>query len=201
MQNQLLAEVPDGHMVTYTGKIVNPLALRSTDICLEDIAHALSNICRFGGHSQRHLSVAEHSLVVAKVLFDVGTSRSVQLWGLFHDAAEAYLGDIPSPYKNSVYFMSAGSIPLSYREVEASTLKAIRDHFGLPWPIPLEVSRADHSVLFSELHDFMPITTPPNAYIQNLYNTLPRGLSVEDSFILIAKRLLSAYHGDSNARN
>lgn len=68
-------------------------------ISSDDIAHALSQICRFGGHARRFYSVAEHSVLVADVVEASGADPTEQLIALMHDAHKAYLGDIPSPIK------------------------------------------------------------------------------------------------------
>lgn len=76
---------------------------------IEDIAHALSNICRFGGHVPGHYSVAEHSLLVCGIAgllaqelrIQPGATRTGLLANaLLHDASEAYLGDVISPLKS-----------------------------------------------------------------------------------------------------
>ena len=73
---------------------------REGDIILEDIALSLSHTCRFGGHSIRFYSVAEHSVIVSTILGSQGADRTTVLAGLLHDAEEAYLPDIPSPIKS-----------------------------------------------------------------------------------------------------
>lgn len=85
-----------GWMETYTGKRVNPLELKPSDICIKDIAHALSLICRYNGHCGRMYSVADHSIRVARMLEGSGW----ELGALMHDSAEAYLGDVIRPLKH-----------------------------------------------------------------------------------------------------
>ena len=81
---------------TYTGIQFWPLDPRPEEIDIQDIAHALSLLCRFNGHCQRFYSVAEHSVHVSTIL-----APEFGLWGLLHDAAEAYLSDIPVWSNNS----------------------------------------------------------------------------------------------------
>ncbi len=82
-------------METYTGLIVDPLNIHPDQIVIEDIAHALAFQCRFNGHCREFYSIAQHSILMALKF----TNTVMQLYGLFHDAAEAYLGDMISPLK------------------------------------------------------------------------------------------------------
>lgn len=82
-----------GVVATYTGGSVD--VFDPDDIALPDIAAGLAHTCRFGGHCRQYYSVAHHSLHVASELPD-GAPR-LRAIGLLHDAAEAYLGDIPRP--------------------------------------------------------------------------------------------------------
>lgn len=66
---------------------------------LDDISHALSMLCRYGGMSSKFYSVAEHSVLVAAALYRDTLDPTIALDGLFHDAAEAYVGDVKSPIK------------------------------------------------------------------------------------------------------
>lgn len=99
---------------TFTGKKFHFLNPQPDEICIEDIAHALSNTCRFTGHCSFFYSVAEHSISVAKL--------TDSLEGLLHDASEAYITDISSPLK-----------PLlsNYRDIERRITKAIERQFNL----------------------------------------------------------------------
>lgn len=91
---------PTAHEVeTFSGEWVDTRLPRPSTIRLEDIAHALSQVCRFGGHCAEFYSVAEHSVFVSRRLERQGYGRRMQMAGLLHDAAEAYLGDVPRPLK------------------------------------------------------------------------------------------------------
>src|SRR4051812_33702567 len=89
-----------GCIQTYSRRLVNPLTMSVAEVASEDIGHALSNLCRFTGHTARFYSVAEHSLHVWAAVLNLfkGTKRD-GLYALLHDASEAYLVDIPRPLK------------------------------------------------------------------------------------------------------
>lgn len=93
--------IPSAHEVeTFSGRYVDTENPSAEDIVLEDVAHALSQVCRYGGHCQRFYSVAEHAVIVSRRLEHLGLSRRWQMAGLHHDDAEAFLGDIPRPMKS-----------------------------------------------------------------------------------------------------
>ncbi len=127
---------------TYTGKRFDPEA---PEFDIYDIAHGLSNTCRFAGQAKLFYSVAEHSILVAKALEGTG----YELEGLLHDAAEAYLGDVPAPIKKRLPDLQS---------LELRIEEAIAAHFGLAWPRPAAVTRADLAVLATEAATLM---TPP----------------------------------------
>ena len=107
---------------TYTGKKFFPLDPDPDQICIEDIAHALSNVCRYAGHSNRFYSVAQHSIMLAEEFFSGWQYKFV---ALLHDASEAYLGDIPRPLKHHPDFAF-------YRDAEAVLQQMIFDKFYGP---------------------------------------------------------------------
>jgi 5'-deoxynucleotidase YfbR-like HD superfamily hydrolase len=143
---------------TFTGKQFFPLHPKPQQICIRDIAHALSNICRFNGHSLRHYSVAEHSVRVCCLLNDRGPAE--QLWGLLHDAAEAYLGDIVSPVKPRLFVHFAGVCQYadethSFSRIEDELLRLVIERFGLTWPMPESVKAADRTMHATEVRDLL----------------------------------------------
>src|SRR5688500_14252940 len=83
---------------TYTGKEFYPLKPELDKIDIEDIAHALSNLCRFTGHTKQFYSVAQHS-VLASEFVRVYDNPHLNLFVLLHDASEAYICDISRPLK------------------------------------------------------------------------------------------------------
>lgn len=139
-----------GWIQTFTGRAFYPLDPNPADIVIEDIAHALSNMCRYTGHCREFYSVAEHSVRMARQLLDNGWPDDVVLWGLLHDASEAYLVDVPRPIKSSL---------IGYREMEARVMTAVAERFRLPWPQPDVVSKADLRMLATEFRDLM--SAPP----------------------------------------
>jgi hypothetical protein len=149
-------------MQTFTGRAFYPLDPRVEDIDPRDIAHALSMICRYGGHVQRFYSVAEHC-----VLMSLAVAPEHALWALLHDATEAYLIDLIRPIKRSM--------PI-YREIEDRLMVVICERFGLPPGMPGEVHEADNRILLDERAAMLgPIPQPWAPYLEELE---PLGVSV-----------------------
>lgn len=141
---------------------VNPLALKIEDIRIEDIAHSLSLINRFNGHTNRPISVAQHSVYVSRLSVDqtdhdcpnptvckrCHDSKQRGLQGLLHDAAEAYLGDVTKWLKSS-HAMDG------YREAEDAAQRVIFKRFSIPLPIHRKIELADRlMVLFEGMKGF-----------------------------------------------
>lgn len=133
---------------TYTGRSFYPLEPREDDLDVRDIAHALSLLCRFNGHCRCFYSVAEHSVRVAEIL-----PARLALWGLLHDAAEAYLSDLPRPIKQQMP---------AFSRAEDRLLEVITRRFGLGWPMPAQVAEADSRLLVTEARDLMG--RPPRSW-------------------------------------
>ncbi len=134
---------------TFTGEGFHPLAPKLESIWIEDIAHALSNQCRFTGHTREFYSVAEHCVRVSWLLEEWGENEECQLWGLMHDASEAYLGDWATPLKRS-------SIGKHYRVTEEQLMAAICRRFEMLIEPPIIVLQADAVLLATEARDLMP---------------------------------------------
>ena len=143
-----------GYILTYTGQKYWPLDPRAEDVHIADVAHALSNMCRFTGHVRNFYSVAEHSVRVAWQLPPGAYGVPATLAALLHDASEAYLVDVPSPIKCSPAFAE-------YREAEKANMAAIHKAFNI-WPSKGEEERiheADQRLLATEKRDLMPEDT------------------------------------------
>ena len=89
-------------MNTYTGKRFEPLKMTPEDVSLRDIAHALSLLCRGGGHIKYFYTVGLHSLNCAREAASRGWSDRLVLACLLHDASECYMSDVPSPFKKTL---------------------------------------------------------------------------------------------------
>ncbi len=129
-------------MQTFTGRRFYPLAPDPDEVDIVDIAHALSLICRYGGHATRFYSVAEHC-----VLLSHAVAPEHALWALMHDSAEAYVGDMVRPLKQQMP---------AYKDIEDAVLWTIAQRFDLPADplhadlIPATVHAADNRILLDE---------------------------------------------------
>lgn len=128
---------------TYTGVHFYPLDPRPEDFRIEDIAHALSNLCRYTGHVSRFYSVAEHSVHVSRLC-----PPGWELAGLLHDAAEAYINDLSRPLKHG------GGLD-GYRAIEWGLDSAIAERFTLGFPLPMCVKDIDKAMFWWESRELM----------------------------------------------
>lgn len=131
--------------LSFTGRQFWPADPRPGDVCIEDIAHALANVCRFGGMVRKFYSVAQHSVIVSETCLEEHA-----LHGLLHDATEAYLGDVIRPLKGELS---------GYKVLESMWASAIGRSFGLGDALehlPADVKRGDRIALSTEYRDLMP---------------------------------------------
>lgn len=138
-----------GEIILASGRWFDVFNPNPDDIDLKDIAHALSNQCRFTGHVKEFYSVAQHSVLVSQFCDPLDAQ-----WGLLHDASEAYLSDIARPIKKHPDF---GPF---YLEAEERITNAVMDAYELPHEMPDSVRAADDMLLRMEARDLMPATFP-----------------------------------------
>lgn len=108
-----------------SGALVDLLSLRPDDVTLKDVAFALARLARFTGHCGPY-SVAQHSVWCAETARDRGYDRLAQANALFHDAHEAYCGDVSTPAKNALRELGA-----DFGLLERPLERVVRRRFGL----------------------------------------------------------------------
>lgn len=136
----------------HSGLLVPVLEPRPEHITIVDIAHALSNLCRFNGHVREFYSVAQHSVLVSNVV-----PAEEALWGLLHDAAEAYIGDVTRPLKLWLEHVAPGAVS----GIERRLQQVIATRFGLSGCMPASVKHADSVLLATEKRDVLAVTDVP----------------------------------------
>jgi len=134
--------------LTYSGIDFDALHPTVEMISIKDIAYALSRTSRFCGHARVEggaglYTVAQHSTFVADFC-----NLEDKLWGLLHDASEAYINDVTNPVKHS------GCMD-AYLDIEENLMNVICDKFGLPHEMPDSVREADLRMLVTEERQFM----------------------------------------------
>jgi hypothetical protein len=125
-------------------------------IVIEDIAHALAQLCRFTGHTRCHYSVAEHSLRVS-YMAEIKYGRQFAREGLLHDAAEAYVSDLNGPLKRLI-----GD---GYKRWENIAEAAVAAHFNFPASKSDPIKDCDAVIYLTEKRDlFPPYNLPFTSY-------------------------------------
>lgn len=161
-----------GWIQTYTGRKFWPLDPRPDEIDIQDIAHALSQMCRYAGHCTSFYSVAQHSVLMAE---SPAVPAPAKLWALLHDASEAYLVDVPRPIKPHLG---------GYTEIEAKVMLAVCKRFGLPAAMPPSVKSADNRILFDEKKAIMN----PGPAWDTIADLEPLGVAIITWPPVVAKR-------------
>lgn len=132
--------------ITWTYREFDIFNKKSWIFDINDIAQALSHQCRFNGHVDFY-SVAEHCVEVSRLLEKQGHEVNTQLLGLLHDGAEAYLGDVPGPWKAHV---SVDGRPIEELEKEMELLMFDQLRIGYTDTAWALVKEADHLVYKDE---------------------------------------------------
>lgn len=138
---------PGPFLQTVSGRWVNPFDPDPNQLDAGDIARALANQCRFGGHSRVFYSVAQHSVILSQLVEQRGGDIEETFAALMHDATEAYLGDMPHPLKHR------SPLGALFREAEDHLGKAIRARFRITRDVP-EIKRIDRALLATERRAF-----------------------------------------------
>src|SRR3954463_10796652 len=134
---------PGPYLQTVSGRFVNPFDPDPDQLDIADIARALADVCRFGGHCRSFYSVAQHSVIVSNVVEERGGDVEDVFAALMHDATEAYLGDMPHPIKHR------SPLGAAFKQAEAHLEQVIAARFNIK-PDVLEIKRADRALLATE---------------------------------------------------
>lgn len=139
---------------TFSGIYIDVLNPTEEMINIEDIAHSLSNQCRFGGHLPEFYSVAQHCMFCSEISLDTN-----KLAALMHDASEAYLIDVPRPVKNNLS---------NYKEIEDNLMKLISKKYKFQYPFHKDIKIVDDIALKTEWNCLMIKNCERNILLKNM---------------------------------
>uniref|UniRef100_I2PWP0 HD superfamily hydrolase n=1 Tax=Desulfovibrio sp. U5L TaxID=596152 RepID=I2PWP0_9BACT len=130
---------------TFSGSLFDVLDHTTRDINIRDIAHSLSMQCRFGGHCQRYYSLAEHCVILSRLV-----DKRLALCALLHEAAHAYVQEMSVPLR-----------PLleGYQELAQRIWGTVAKRFHLPATLPEAIRKSDLRLLATEI-EFLLLPTP-----------------------------------------
>lgn len=129
-------------IVLFSGRTFDLCHPECSSFSLMDIAHGLAHTCRFVGQTTTFYSVAQHSVIVSRIVPEM-----FALQALFHDGAEAFIGDVTTPLK---------SLLPDYRAIERRIERAVFGRLGLPMEVAPVIKRADRIAMNTERRDLMP---------------------------------------------
>lgn len=172
-------------ILTVSGKYFNFLEVDPESYNIYDIAVGLSNECRFAGQLERFYSVAQHCVIVSKIVPEEDAYE-----GLMHDAPEALIHDITRPFKQL--------LP-DYQRIEARVEERVMTKFGVRFPFPPSVKKADLIALATEQRDLGPKHTDQWGIISNVK---PLDVKIYPLSPMLAKWLfLKRYYCITRKRN
>jgi 5'-deoxynucleotidase YfbR-like HD superfamily hydrolase len=126
----------DDGIALLSGAMFNYNKPEESGVTVDDLATALSNVCRFSGHLPRFYSVAQHLVNTSRIV-----APEFAFTALMHDTAEAFTNDLPTPLK--------AALPV-FKELETKIEAAMSNKFGFQFPYPPEVKLADTQMLLLE---------------------------------------------------
>lgn len=129
-------------VITLSGNRFNILDPQPEQVKIEDIASSLARQARFNGHTRFFYSVGQHSCLGA----EVSPTKDIAIQMLFHDATEAYIGDLVSPVK---------ALLPDFEIIESRIHWAISQKFNLEFPMPKIVKQIDRRLLATEVRDLI----------------------------------------------
>jgi len=175
------------HITTYTGKHFDPIKPDKSTIDIRDIAHALSLTCRGNGHVKNFFSVGQHCVYCAKEAEARGYSRRVILGCLLHDASEAYMSDVPRPFKEML---------TEYQKLEDKLIDLIYEHFlgsVLTEDEQRKVKEIDDDILYFDMIELLDVPQErktPKMHIELNYSVRPFEV-IESAYMEIFERYAS----------
>jgi len=120
----------EGWVPTYSGKGFRPITPKVSDVRLEDIAHGLAYKFRYGGQTEP-VTIAEHSLLVSRIIETLWPKSGQMLAGLLHDACEAYTQDLWAPIRCFVKVAHPNGSLITWGDMERAVNQTIAKAFGI----------------------------------------------------------------------
>ncbi len=201
--NEFRFKAGPGWIQTFTGRAFSLLEPQPVDVTIEDIAHALSMLCRFGGHVDEFYSVAQHSVLVSLVVARFQPdNHALHRAALLHDASEAYLIDLPRPIKRMPGFEA-------YKAREGVVEGVIAERFGIVVTNldRIAIKAADELLLRTECRDLMGPLHPawsrelhPDHGITMPETIEPLGPKAAEALFLASWRALGGAVGEAEAQ-
>jgi hypothetical protein len=178
------------YFCTHSGTPIYPSNMvNMNDLNIDDIAHALSMICRFNGHISQFYSVAQHSVHVADIVATMTDDPKIIFQGLMHDAGEAYVGDVISPIKK---------LAPDIGKLENEFMFAIASKFGFAPTKHELVHQADLIALAYEATHFTKI---PSQWIHDLAQEYPQNYQRPQCQSIAKREFLIKFEELSHAAN
>ena len=175
------------YIITYSGKKFDPIKPEKHTIDIRDIAHALSLTCRGNGHVKNFFSVGQHCVYCAKEAEARGYSSRVILGCLLLDASEAYMSDVPRPFKQLL---------VEYQRLEEQLIDVIYEHFigsVLTEEEQAKVKEIDDDILYFDMIELLNVPQEgpaPKMHIEVDFSVQPFE-DIERAYIEIFERYIN----------